>query len=114
MAKTVGIDLGTTNSVIASIDVDLQFDELRGRLAERGLEIELTDEAWRMIAARGLDPADAARPLRRYIAQDVETRIGRALLTHDIADIAGIRVGARGGDLQVEFDTAGRRENASA
>jgi ATP-dependent Clp protease ATP-binding subunit ClpB len=84
--------------------VDLQFDEVRGRLAERNMTMEVTEEARRLIAARGYDPVYGARPLRRYIAHDVETRIGRALLAGDITDAAVIRVDARDGELQISFD----------
>jgi ATP-dependent Clp protease ATP-binding subunit ClpB len=84
--------------------VDLQFDEVRGRLAERNMTLEVTEEARRLIAARGFDPVYGARPLRRYIAHDVETRIGRALLAGDITEGGVIRVDARDGELQISFD----------
>ncbi|MDQ1476478.1 MAG: ATP-dependent Clp protease ATP-binding subunit ClpB, partial [Actinomycetota bacterium] len=61
--------------------VDLMFDELRARLAERRMHIEVTKEARRLIARAGFDPVYGARPLRRFIAHDVETRIGRTLLS---------------------------------
>ena len=55
------------------------------RLARTAIELELTPDARRLIAAHGFDPVYGARPLRRYIAHEVETRIGRALLRGDIA-----------------------------
>jgi ATP-dependent Clp protease ATP-binding subunit ClpB len=58
--------------------VDLMVDELRSRLADRRMTLEVTREARRFIARRGFDPVFGARPLRRYIAREVETRIGRA------------------------------------
>jgi ATP-dependent Clp protease ATP-binding subunit ClpB len=97
--------------------VDLQFDEVRARIAERGLRLELTEEARALIAARGFDPVYGARPLRRYIAHDVETRIGRALLAGEIADTGVIRVDAVDGELQVNFQQGDRDQihaNASA
>ena len=71
--------------------VDLQLDELRDRLAERSITLELTEPARRLIAQRGFDPVYGARPLRRYIAHDVETRIARALLAGELADGRGDR-----------------------
>ena len=56
------------------------FDDLRARLAERRITLELTEAARRFIAEQGFDPVYGARPLRRFIAHEVETRIGRALL----------------------------------
>jgi ATP-dependent Clp protease ATP-binding subunit ClpB len=83
--------------------VELQFDEIRGRLAERGMGLELTEPARRLIAARGFDPVFGARPLRRYIAHDVETRIGRALLAGDVSGDATVLVDAVDGELRVTF-----------
>ena len=66
--------------------VDLQLDELRERLADRRITLEVTTEARRFIADQGFDPAYGARPLRRYISREVETQVGRALLRGDAAD----------------------------
>jgi ATP-dependent Clp protease ATP-binding subunit ClpB len=79
--------------------VELMFDDLRARLAERGMTLEVTDEARRFIAAQGFDPVYGARPLRRFIAREVETRIARALLTHAISADATIRVELKGDEL---------------
>ena len=65
--------------------VDLMFGDLRARLADRQLTVEITPEARRFIAQQGFDPIYGARPLRRFIAREVETRVGRALLSGDAA-----------------------------
>ena len=75
--------------------VELQLAELRDRLAERQIELDITPDARRMIAEHGYDPVYGARPLRRYIAHEVETKIGRALLRGDIAGGGKIRVTVR-------------------
>jgi ATP-dependent Clp protease ATP-binding subunit ClpB len=66
--------------------VDLLAADLRSRLADRQLTLELTEAARRHIAAEGFDPVYGARPLRRYLQREVETRIGRALLSGDVLD----------------------------
>jgi ATP-dependent Clp protease ATP-binding subunit ClpB len=66
--------------------VDLLVADLRRRLADRRLTLELTEAARRHIAAEGFDPVYGARPLRRYLQREVETRIGRALLRGDVVD----------------------------
>jgi ATP-dependent Clp protease ATP-binding subunit ClpB len=86
--------------------VDMLFDDLRRRLAGRRFTLELTPAARRLIAAAGFDPVYGARPLRRFIAHEVETRIGRALLGGDVQDGATIRVDVRGEELVVSFDEA--------
>ncbi|MDT4959227.1 MAG: ATP-dependent Clp protease ATP-binding subunit ClpB, partial [Pseudonocardiales bacterium] len=66
--------------------VDIMLDELRDRLLARRISLEVTEAARRFIARQGFDPVYGARPLRRFIAREVETRIGRALLADEIPD----------------------------
>jgi ATP-dependent Clp protease ATP-binding subunit ClpB len=81
--------------------VDLQFAELRTRLTERRIDVELTAPAREFIARRGFDPVYGARPLRRYIAHEVETRVARALIAGDVAEDATIRVDVVDDELSV-------------
>jgi ATP-dependent Clp protease ATP-binding subunit ClpB len=74
---------------------------LRDRLADRQVALEVTEEARRLIARAGFDPVYGARPMRRFIAHEVETRIGRALLAGEAVADATIRVDARGDELSV-------------
>jgi ATP-dependent Clp protease ATP-binding subunit ClpB len=84
--------------------VELMFGDLRERLANRQMTLELTHDARRFIAAQGFDPVYGARPLRRYIAREVETRIGRALVAGDVQDGATISVALVDGELNVTYD----------
>ena len=83
--------------------VDLLFDELRRRLAEQRITLHLTEEGRRLIAEEGYDPVYGARPLRRFISHEVETKIGRALLAGGVREGLTVVVGARGGELTVGF-----------
>ncbi|MGZ4690995.1 MAG: ATP-dependent chaperone ClpB [Acidimicrobiia bacterium] len=83
--------------------VDLQIADLRRRLADRHLALELTESARELIGRSGYDPVYGARPLRRYISHEVETRIGRALLSGDIRDGATIVLEDDDGDLVVRW-----------
>ena len=87
--------------------VDLMFNDLRSRLAERQIAVEITEDAGRYIATQGYDPVYGARPLRRFIAREVETRVGRALLSGDAGPGAVIRVGYTDGELTVSFENLG-------
>jgi ATP-dependent Clp protease ATP-binding subunit ClpB len=84
--------------------VGLMLDDLRARLSERQMKLEITDDARRFIARQGYDPVYGARPLRRFISREVETRIGRALLSGDILDGAVIRIGYADGELTVSYE----------
>jgi ATP-dependent Clp protease ATP-binding subunit ClpB len=84
--------------------VDLMMNDLRARLGERQMTLEISDKARRFIAQQGFDPIYGARPLRRFISREVETRIGRALLAGDVLDGAVIRIGYADGKLTVSYE----------
>ena len=81
--------------------VDLLTADLRRRLADRHLTLELTDAARDFIARSAYDPVYGARPLKRYLQHALETRIGRALIGGEILDGATITVDAAGEELTV-------------
>jgi ATP-dependent Clp protease ATP-binding subunit ClpB len=93
---------------------ELQIDAVRRRLADRRMTLELSDAARRHIAEQGYDPVYGARPLRRYIQRDIETRIARALLAGDIRDGATIRLDVRDGELVVTWANPEDREATAA
>jgi ATP-dependent Clp protease ATP-binding subunit ClpB len=91
--------------------VDLRFAELRSRLAEVGADIEITDAARRLVAERGFDPVYGARPLRRFISHEVETRIARTLVAGEIGT-GRILVDVQDGELVVRPRDAERSQPA--
>jgi len=60
--------------------VDIQLEQLRERLAERRLELKVTDAARDWVASAGYDPDLGARPLRRVLQRGVEDALALALL----------------------------------
>jgi ATP-dependent Clp protease ATP-binding subunit ClpB len=86
--------------------VDLQIAGLRERLADRRLHLELTEPARQFIAREGYDPVYGARPLRRFVQREVETRIARALLRGEILDGATITLDVEGAELVVRWQNA--------
>jgi ATP-dependent Clp protease ATP-binding subunit ClpB len=84
--------------------VELMMNDVRKRLSDRRITLEVSDEARRLIAREGYDPAYGARPLRRFIAREVETRVGRALLSGEIEEGAVIRLETAVGELVVKFE----------
>jgi len=94
--------------------VDLMFNDLRTRLAERRITLNLTEDARRFVARQGFDPVYGARPLRRFIAREVETRVGRALIAGVIHDGAVIRVGLHDGEIAITWDNPGAAQQQSA
>ncbi len=61
--------------------VDLQLKEVRSRLNEHGLQVELTEAAREWLAKEGYDPSFGARPLKRALQKYVESPLSIALLS---------------------------------
>jgi ATP-dependent Clp protease ATP-binding subunit ClpB len=87
-------------------EVDLMLNDVRNRLTDRNMSIEVSQDALRFIAEQGFDPVYGARPLRRFIAHEMETRIGRALIGGDVLDGAVIRVELVDGEIVVTYENA--------
>ncbi len=66
--------------------VDLMMERLQKALQERNIGLRLTDEARKLLAARGYDPEYGARPLRRLIQKTVENPAAGAILRGDFAE----------------------------
>jgi ATP-dependent Clp protease ATP-binding subunit ClpB len=82
--------------------VELQLQRLRDRLAERGIALELTDEAKELLAEQGWDPTYGARPLKRAIQRSLENPLALRLLEGEFADGDTIRVDVEDGELSFE------------
>jgi len=93
--------------------VDLQVEDVRRRLADRRIGLELTEAARALIARAGYDPVYGARPLKRYIQREVETRIGRALVGGEISEGATVMLDAEGDDLVVTSTPPGAGDAAA-
>jgi ATP-dependent Clp protease ATP-binding subunit ClpB len=100
-----------TRDQLAEI-VELQVARLRERLADRGIELELTDEAKEALAEAGWDPTYGARPLKRAIQRLVENPLALRLLEGEFADGDAVRVDAVDGELV--FEQARAPEPAAA
>jgi ATP-dependent Clp protease ATP-binding subunit ClpB len=79
--------------------VELQLEQLRERLAARGLGLELTDVAQELVADAGWDPTYGARPLKRAIQRLIENPLALRLLEGDFAEGDTVRVDVADGEL---------------
>lgn len=78
--------------------VDLMLEDLRKRLADKQLGLEVTDAAKNAIIEHGYDVVYGARPLRRYIQHTVETMVAKEIVTKDLAPRSVIRIDAKDGE----------------
>jgi ATP-dependent Clp protease ATP-binding subunit ClpB len=79
--------------------VEIQLNGLRRRLADRHIELELTDRARGYLVRTGYDPAYGARPLKRAIQREIETPMARLILAGEVRD---------GRQVLVDLDSTGK------
>ncbi|HSI72349.1 MAG TPA: ATP-dependent chaperone ClpB [Fimbriimonas sp.] len=84
--------------------VQIQLAQLASRLAERRIDLSLTDEATLHIATAGFDPVYGARPLKRAIQRDILNPLAQSILRGEIKD--GQRVLADYRDGRFVFEAA--------
>jgi ATP-dependent Clp protease ATP-binding subunit ClpB len=79
--------------------VELQVQQLIGRVAERGIEVELSDSARTLLGNLGYDPTYGARPLKRVIQKQLVDKLALKMLEGDFGDGDAVKVDAEGGEL---------------
>ena len=81
--------------------VGLLTQDLQRRLDDREIRLTVDEKATEFLARKGYDPAFGARPLKRFMQRELETRIGRALVAGEIPDGSNILVTVADGELKV-------------
>jgi ATP-dependent Clp protease ATP-binding subunit ClpB len=81
--------------------VDLLLNDVRKRLVDRQITLEVSERAKEFIGRSGYDPVYGARPLKRYIQRELETKIGRALIADELLFGSTVSVDEEGGSLTV-------------
>jgi ATP-dependent Clp protease ATP-binding subunit ClpB len=94
--------------------LDIQLQRLRQRLEERHITLELTPASAQHLAREGYDPVYGARPLKRAIQKELETPIGRRLLSGEIRDGDKVIVEWKDGEFIFSTQRAERAETAAA
>jgi ATP-dependent Clp protease ATP-binding subunit ClpB len=82
--------------------VDLQVELLARRVSERGIEIDLTDDARTLLGNLGYDPTYGARPLKRVIQRQLVDKLALKLLEGEFSEGDVVRVDAADGELGFE------------
>jgi ATP-dependent Clp protease ATP-binding subunit ClpB len=86
--------------------VDIQLEGLRARLAERHIQIRLTDAAKEFLVRLGYDPTYGARPLKRAIQKEIENPLGRRILQGTVRDGDTVEVDYDSTNGQLTFESA--------
>ncbi len=79
----------------------LQLDILRKRLEDRNIIIEITDAGLDKIAKDSYVPAFGARPVKRYIQRNIETKIGRLVISGEVTDNSLVLIDVNNGNLEL-------------
>jgi ATP-dependent Clp protease ATP-binding subunit ClpB len=82
--------------------ISLMLDEIRNRLEERKIELEMTPEAEDLVAREAYDPVYGARPLKRYLQHNIETNLARKMIGGELKDGQKVVVTVR--DSTLDFD----------
>jgi ATP-dependent Clp protease ATP-binding subunit ClpB len=86
--------------------VDIQLERVQKLLAEKRIEIEVTDEAKKLIADKGYDPHYGARPLKRVIQRMLQDPLAMKILEGEFPEGSRVRVDARVSGDALEFRKA--------
>jgi ATP-dependent Clp protease ATP-binding subunit ClpB len=79
----------------------LLAQQLVERLKERRITLEISDDALKHIARAGYDPVYGARPLKRYLQRELETKVARAIIAGQVVDGGTISVALEEGKLVI-------------
>jgi len=79
--------------------VKIQLEDLRGRLKEQDLELEVSESAIALLAERGYDPVYGARPVKRALQRQLETPLARKIVAGEYPPGATVSVTADAGEL---------------
>lgn len=81
---------------------DLLAEQLKQRLKDQRITLEISTEALGFIAKAGYDPVYGARPLKRYLQRELETRVARAIIGGDVLEGGTLKVELENGALSVK------------
>lgn len=83
--------------------IDLQVKEIQKRLEDRDITIEFTLEAKEYVLDKSYSISYGARPVKRFLQKELETKIGRKLIKGDIRDKDKIIINVKDGELDIHI-----------
>jgi len=86
--------------------VDLLLADLNKRLADRRVTVKLDKKAKEWAAEKGYDPVFGARPLKRFLQRNIETKLARALISGEVEEDSDLTFTIRGDELAFDKQPA--------
>ncbi len=82
--------------------VDLLLVDLNKRLADRRVTVVLDKKAKDWAAEKGYDPVFGARPLKRFLQRQIETKLARALISDEVKEGSEVKFSVKDGELAMK------------
>ena len=82
--------------------LDLLIDDLRKRLEDKNIKIEVSESAKNYLIDNGYDEAYGARPLKRFVQKKLETLIARKILSNEIMPNSTVKVDYKNNELCID------------
>jgi ATP-dependent Clp protease ATP-binding subunit ClpB len=92
------LSLGEIKNIVVKM-----LKELENRLKQQQINISISETAKEFIAVNGFDPIYGARPLKRYIQRNIETKLAREIIAGKVHDRTNVEVTVENGDLALEI-----------
>jgi len=87
--------------------IDIFVNEVRRRLSDKNIGLDITSEAKEILATEGYDPVYGARPLKRYIGNVLETMIAKKIIAGEVYNGCNILVDGKEGQIVFEISNKG-------
>lgn len=81
--------------------IRLQLDNIQKRLEDRGIRISITDEAKEYILNHSYDPEYGARPVKRYLQRNLETKLAKAIIEGKVKEKDEVLIDVIDGELEI-------------
>ncbi|WP_462408972.1 ATP-dependent chaperone ClpB [Neobacillus sp. Marseille-QA0830] len=93
------LSLGEIKNIVVKM-----LKELQNRLKEQQIHITIAEDAKEFIAVNGFDPIYGARPLKRYIQRNIETKLAREIIAGKVHDGSTVQISVAGGQLHLSVN----------
>ncbi len=78
------------------------MNELQSRLKQQQINIFISEDAKEFIAVNGFDPVFGARPLKRYIQRNIETKLAREMIAGKVHDQSKVEIIVKDGEVVIQ------------
>jgi ATP-dependent Clp protease ATP-binding subunit ClpB len=83
--------------------IDIQVEEIQLRLEDRQIQIDFTEEAKDFVLNKAYSIQYGARPVKRFLQKELETKIGRAIISGELKDKDLIQIIVQNDDLKLKI-----------